>query len=107
VSAIQNIANAAFVKANTPSDVANSAALYANGAFNQANAGLAIATYASDFSNAAFIQANAAFIQANTADDYTAANSSVWVTSAPITLQDAINRLANAVYELRSNTAIP
>ena len=107
VSAIQNIANAAFVKANTPSDVANSAALYANGAFNQANAGLAIATYASDFSNAAFIQANAAFIQANTADDYTAANSSVWATSAPITLQDAINRLANAVYELRSNTAIP
>lgn len=107
VSATQNIANAAFVKANTPSDVANSAALYANGAFNQANAGLAIASYASDFSNAAFIQANAAFIQANTADDYTAANSSVWVTSAPITLQDAINRLANAVYELRSNTAIP
>jgi hypothetical protein len=107
VSAIQNIANAAFVKANTPSDVANSAALYANGAFNQANAGLAIATYASDFSNAAFIQANAAFIQANTADDYTAANSSVWATSAPITLQDAINRLANAVYVLRSNTAIP
>lgn len=107
VSAVQNIANAGFVKANTPSDVANSAALYANGAFNQANAGLAIATYASDFSNSAFLQANAAFIQANTADDYTAANSSIWATSAPITIQDAINRLANAVYVLRSNTAIP
>ena len=107
VSAVQNIANAAYVKANTPSDVANSAAIYANGAFNQANAGLAIATYASDFSNGAFVQANSAFAAANSADDYTAANSSIWATSAPLTVQDAINRLANVVYVLNSNTQIP
>ncbi len=106
-SVVQNIANAAFVTANTPSHVANSAALYANGSFNQANGALAIGTYAADFSNSAFIQANAAYAQANSADDYTAANSSIWATSAPITVQDAINRLANAVYLLSSNTAIP
>ena len=99
VSAVQNIANAAYVKANTPSDVANSGALYANAAFNQANAGLAIATYASDFSNLAFDKANSAY-------DYTAANSSIWNTSVPLTIDDAINRLANAVFVLRSNTAI-
>lgn len=33
-------ANAAFIKANTPSHVANSAALYANGAFTKANSGV-------------------------------------------------------------------
>ena len=33
-------ANASFVKANTPSNVANSAALYANGAFVKANSGV-------------------------------------------------------------------
>jgi hypothetical protein len=104
---MKNIANAAFVTANTPSHVANSAALYANGSFNQANGALAIGTYAADFSNSAFIQANAAYAQANSVDDYTAANSSIWATSAPITVQDAINRLANAVYLLSSNTAIP
>lgn len=32
-----NTANAAFLQANTPSHVANSAAIYANGAFAQAN----------------------------------------------------------------------
>jgi len=142
VSSVQNTANAAFITANTPTHVANSAAVYANGAFNQANGALAIATYAADFSNssfiqanaafeisnsaavyantpshvansgstyanAAFIQANAAFLQANSADDYVAANSSIWATSPPLTVQDAINRLANAVYVLNTNTPIP
>ncbi len=105
-SAVQNIANAAFVTANTPSHVANSASLYANGAFNQANAGLAIATYASDFSNGAFIQANSSFDTANSANVYSAANSTIWATSAPTTLQSAIDRLANAVYLLQANTVI-
>jgi hypothetical protein len=48
-------ANAAFLKANTPSDVANSAASYANSAFVKANS--------------AFIAANAAFIRANNSLD--------------------------------------
>ncbi len=105
-SVVQNIANAAFVTANTPSHVANSASLYANGAFNQANAGLAIAVYASDFSNSAFIQANSSYDTANSSNTYVAANSSIWNGSAPITMQAAIDRLANAVYLLQSNTAI-
>ncbi len=43
-------ANGAFLAANTPTHVANSAALYANGAFAKANAALANAsgTFAGD-----------------------------------------------------------
>ena len=37
---VRTQANASFLKANTPSDVANSAALYANGAFVKANSGV-------------------------------------------------------------------
>jgi hypothetical protein len=106
-------ANAAFIQANTPDYVANSAATYANGSFLQANAAFIqantpdyVANSAALYANGSFLQANAAFIQANT-PPYTAANSSIWSGSAPITIQAAIDRLANAVFVLRSNTAIP
>jgi hypothetical protein len=85
-NAAYEVSNSASVYANTPSDVANSAALYANGAF---------------------IQANSAYAQANSADDYSAANSSIWATSAPLTVQSAIDRLANVIYLLSANTPIP
>jgi hypothetical protein len=55
---------------------------------------------------AAFSHANAAFNVANSGVEYTSPNSSIWDTSAPITVDDAINRLANAVYALRSNVPI-
>ena len=61
----------AYIQANTPSGVANSAALYANGAFIQANAAFAlannsyVANSAALYANGAFIQANSAFLQAN------------------------------------------
>lgn len=65
---------AAFLKANTPSHVANSAAVYANGAFVQANAAFItantpshVANSASAYANGAFAEANAAFTKANNA----------------------------------------
>ena len=68
-------ANAAFLVANTPDAIANSAALYANGAFIQANAAFLVANTpthvansAALYANGAFIQANAAFLRANTPD---------------------------------------
>jgi hypothetical protein len=68
-------ANAAFLVANTPTHVANSAALYANAAFIQANAAFLVANTpthvansAAIYANGAFIQANAAFLKANTPD---------------------------------------
>jgi hypothetical protein len=113
IGVVQNIANAGYVQANTPSYTANSAATYANGSFLQANAAFIqantpdyVANSAALYANGSFLQANAAFIQANT-PPYTAANSSIWSGSAPITIQAAIDRLANAVFVLRSNTAIP
>jgi len=86
IGVVQNIANAGYVQANTPSYTANSAATYANGSF---------------------VQANAAFSTANSSNTYSAANTTIWSGSAPTTMQAAIDRLANAVFVLRSNTAIP
>jgi hypothetical protein len=135
-SVVQNIANAAYVQANTPSHVANSAATYANGAFAQANAAFltantppAIANSAALYANGAFVQSNAAFLTANTpshvansastyangafisansAYSYSSSNTTTkWAATAPVTIQAAIDRLANAVYALSSNTAIP
>ena len=85
ISTVQNIANAGYAKTNTSSEVANSASLYANGAF---------------------IQANSAYDAANGYSTYVSPNESIWNTP-PITVSEAIHRLANAVYVLRSNTAIP
>ena len=89
---------------------------HGNAAYNQANTTQAsldsLSVYSSfSFANAngAFAKANAAFIQANTADDYTAANlsTSLWATSPPLTVQAAIERLANAVIVLRGYSPIP
>ena len=51
-------ANSAFLVANTPSYVANSAALYANTAFLQANTPSNVANSASAYANGAFAAAN-------------------------------------------------
>jgi hypothetical protein len=136
IGVVQNIANAGYVQANTPSHVANSAALYANGAFAQANAAFltantppAIANSAALYANGAFVQSNAAFLTANTpshvansastyangaflsansAYSYSSNNTTAkWAATAPTTVQAAIDRLANAVYTLRSNSPIP
>ena len=67
-------ANAAFIKANTPPAIANSAATYANGAFIQANAVFAQSNTVVGVNltqntsiSSAFIQANAAYTKANSA----------------------------------------
>ena len=150
IGVVQNIANAGYVQANTPSHVANSAGTYANGAFVQANAAFIVANTPSHvansaaiYSNGSFVQANAAFITANTpsvllnsaaifantpshvansastyangaflsansAYNYSSSNTTTkWASTAPTTMQAAIDRLANLVYVLSSNTAIP
>jgi hypothetical protein len=61
-------ANAAFLQANTPSHVANSAALYANGAFLQANTPSHVANSAALYANGAFTKANNAL--ANTSGTF-------------------------------------
>ena len=57
----------ASVAANTPSNVANSAALYANGAFIAANTPSNVANSAALYANGAFLAANSAFNKANNA----------------------------------------
>jgi hypothetical protein len=55
----------------------------------------------------AYLHANAAFNVANTGVAYSSPDPSVWNTSAPVDVANAISRLANAVYALRSNSPIP
>jgi hypothetical protein len=62
-------ANAAFLRANTPSDVANSAASYANSAFIRANTAGTAANTPSATANSAALYANAAFTRANNSLD--------------------------------------
>jgi hypothetical protein len=62
-------ANSAFLRANTPSDVANSAALYANSAFIRANTAATAANTPSATANSAALYANAAFTRANNSLD--------------------------------------
>jgi hypothetical protein len=81
-------ANAAFLAANTPSHVANSAAIYANGAFIQANT-------ATNNSAGASLYANGAFIQANTATN-NAAGASLYANGAFIQANTATNNAAGA-----------
>jgi hypothetical protein len=87
--------NAAFLQANTPSNVANSAASYANSGFAVANssAGYAnsaflrantpsdVANSAASYANSAFISANAAFLKANT-PDYVANSAALYANAA-------------------------
>jgi hypothetical protein len=56
----------AFTQANTPSHVANSAALYANSAFLTANTPTHVANSAANYANSAFGRANTAAVAANT-----------------------------------------
>lgn len=58
-------ANAAFLQANTPSNVSNSAATYANSAFLRANTPSDVANSAATYANGAFTRANNS-INANT-----------------------------------------
>lgn len=67
-AAAATAANAAFLQANTPSHVANSAALYANGAFLQANTPSHVANSAGVYANGAFTKANNAL--ANTSGTF-------------------------------------
>ena len=59
-------ANAAFLRANTPTHVANSAASYANSSFLRANTPSNVANSAASYANSAFIKANTAGTAANT-----------------------------------------
>ena len=83
ITAAFNTANAAFLQANTPSHVANSAAIYANGAFTAANAGTAIDTTQNNSITVALNTANAAFTTANNAN----ANGSI--TAAKLDIKSA------------------
>ena len=74
-------ANAAFLQANTPSYTANSAQTYANGAFLQANAAFLVANTPTHVANSAAIYANAAFLQANT-PSYTANSAASYANGA-------------------------
>ena len=74
-------ANAAFLKANTPSDVANSAASYANSAFLRANTPSDVANSAASYANSAFGKANSAFLAANT-PSYTANSAALYANAA-------------------------
>jgi hypothetical protein len=76
-----NTANAAFLQANTPSHVANSAAIYANGAFAAANASSLTDTTQNNSITAAFNTANASFTVANNA--VTSSNGSIVLSWSP------------------------
>jgi hypothetical protein len=92
----RDTANAAFLKANTPSHVANSAAIYANGAFAAANSATATNTTQNNSIAAAFATANASFIAANaaTATNTTQNNS---ITAAFASANAAFTRANNSV----------
>ena len=74
-------------------NAANLTSLRSNAAFTHANSG--------------FIHANSAFDVANTGVAHTSPNPAIWNTSPPVDVANAIARLANAVYALRSNSPIP
>ena len=70
-------ANSAFLAANTPSHVANSAASYANSAFITANTPSNVANSAASYANSGFTTANSAASYANSA--FATANNSAGV----------------------------
>ena len=83
-----NTANAAFLTANTPTHVANSAASYANSAFLRANTPNHVANSAASYANSAFTTANTAFAEADSAASYansafaTANSASIYANAA-------------------------
>jgi hypothetical protein len=74
-------ANAAFLQANTPSNVSNSAATYANSAFLRANTPSDVANSAASYANSAFGKANTAGVAANT-PSYTANSAALYANAA-------------------------
>lgn len=82
-------AQAAFLKANTPSSVANSAGNFANGAFLAANSG-------ATFANASFITANAAYDAQNTTASF--ANGAFVTANASYVSQNTTATFANASF---------
>ena len=82
-------AQAAFLKANTPSSVANSAGNFANGAFLAANSG-------ATFANASFITANAAYDAQNTTASF--ANGAFVTANASYVSQNTTATFANAAF---------
>lgn len=93
-AAAASYANSAYLQANTPSHVANSAAIYANVAFVQANAAFLTANTPSNVANSASIYANGAFIQANSA--YNKANAALANTASITTSGDLV--VSGALY---------
>ena len=103
-------AQAAFLKANTPSSVANSAGNFANGAFLAANSGAifanasfitANASYTSQnttatFANAAFTRANSGYGQANSAASF--ANGAFVTSNASYDKANSNSLFANAAF---------
>jgi hypothetical protein len=82
-------AQAAFLKANTPSSVANSAGNFANGAFLAANSG-------ATFANASFIAANASYLSQNTTASF--ANGAFLTANASYASQNTTATFANAAF---------
>jgi hypothetical protein len=87
-------AQAAFLKANTPSSVANSAGNFANGAFLAANSG-------ATFANGSFDRANASYASQNTTAAF--ANGAYVTANASYASQNTTATFANASF-LRANS---
>jgi len=87
-------AQAAFLKANTPSSVANSAGNFANGAFFAANSG-------ATFANGSFERANASYASQNTTASF--ANGAYVTANASYASQNTTATFANASF-LRANS---
>lgn len=82
-------AQAAFLKANTPSVTANSAAAFANASFVAANSG-------ATFANASFVTANAAYDSQNTTSAF--ANASFVTANASFNSQNTTASFANGAF---------
>jgi len=99
-----NSITAAFTAANTPSHVANSAAIYANGAFTAANAATATDITQNNSIAAAFTRANNS-INANTGGtitgdlsvtgNLTIGGNTTFVNTEVLTVEDSLIKLAN------------
>ena len=96
----------AFTAANTPSHVANSAALYANGAFNKAN------SITSGFRANTLIVANSTGFLSNSNAEFSAANNTLYVPNANISNEVIANSLVfydgtrlNSATGISANTA--
>ena len=100
-------ANAAFVAANTPSNVANLAYAQANAAFVAANASSNVATLSYDQANGAFLTANASSNVATLS--YTQANAAFLAANTPSNVANLAYAQANAAFAAANSasTTIP